>query len=62
MYLISLSAYFKFLLLDYILDADNEYRVLDPEAVKREAELSALYATPNKDRKRQVIYEMSSKV
>ncbi|VDI70850.1 centrosomal protein CEP89 [Mytilus galloprovincialis] len=34
-------------------DADNEYRVLDPEAVKREAELSALYATPNKDRKRQ---------
>ncbi|XP_071174053.1 centrosomal protein of 89 kDa-like isoform X7 [Mytilus edulis] len=35
-------------------DADNEYRVLDPEAVKREAELSALYATPNKDRKRQI--------
>ncbi|CAC5414264.1 CEP89 [Mytilus coruscus] len=34
-------------------DADNEYRVLDPEAVKREDELSALYATPNKDRKRQ---------
>lgn len=34
-------------------DEGHEYRVLDPEAVKREAELSALYATPHKDRNRQ---------
>ena len=37
-------------------DTGNEYRVLDPEGVKRETELSPIYATPHKDRKKQVIY------
>ena len=41
------------------LDTGNEYRVLDPDAVKKEsADDTALYAVPHKDRKRQVQFQL----
>jgi len=43
-------------------DTGNEYRVLDPEGVKRESELSPIYATPHKDHKKQVIYIYANEI